>query len=229
MRKFLPEKIRRSRDDVRFIATFLEKELGLTVAGSWRRQTPTVGDLDVLVPPTLHYETILEFVKDELGYVEGRGGMTSQGWLPDFDEHGALLLNFWKVPEASNWAGMLLFATGPVDLNIRMRARAGGMGMMLSQYGMFRDGVQVDKNTEADIFRLLGLAYLRPTARQNFRDTLELIGASDTVPVLSSDGKSHYNVKVVNGAATACECRAFTFRGKCRHLTAAVNERNQDG
>jgi DNA polymerase (family 10) len=222
MRKFLPEKIRRPREAVAYLVADLEENAGLTVAGSWRRNTPTVGDLDILVPVTHDYDAIIAEAKERLGYVEMRGGMTSQGVIPNFDDDGDLLLNFWKVPSAEAWGAMLLFATGPVDLNVMMRSRAMQKGLMLSQYGLMRDAVQIDDSTEADIFQRLGLGYLGPEWRQQWRYTLDEVSKSRTVLVPSSDGKTSYNVTLNSrGLATACPCRGFTFRGHCRHLAAA--------
>lgn len=217
-RKYLPEKVRRGREEVAEIAERLEGR-GLIVAGSWRRGKDTVGDLDILVPGGQYHSTI-EWAEQELGYVEMRAGVTSQGTCILGDE--LLLLNFWKVPSTEAWGGMLLFASGPMELNIAMRARAMGLGWMLNQYGLFHGSEQLDDGTEAHIFELLGYQWLGPLDREDWRKRLRLKAADvKAVRVPTSDGSGFYTVTLKDGLGWDCECRGFSFRGRCRHLAEA--------
>lgn len=220
-RKYLPEKVRRYRDEVAEVVEELEAA-DLTIAGSWRRGAATVGDLDILVPAEQDYAEVIAWAHVELGYTEMRGGMTSQGTVPLGD--GNLLLNFWQVRAASEWGGMLLFASGPVDLNISMRARAMERGLTLSQYGLFDGDTQLDDGTEEGIFELLDLEFIAAEDRGGWRALYRTIYRTvmSTVLVPSSDGASTYEVTVRDGIGWECECRGFMYRRKCRHLAEAV-------
>jgi DNA polymerase (family 10) len=226
-RKYMPDKIRRPREALQILVDELEIG-GLTVAGSWRRGKETVGDLDILVPYDREMRADIATLC-KWGYHEIRGGnMKSEGTVP-LDDESLLLLNLWQVPTPQSWAGLLLFATGPNDLNISMRARAKGKSLTLSQYGLFQRfdpgdaPFQLDTGKdEREIFDLLGITYLTPEERERWRDYTGRKPAETTkVQVPSSDGKNTYTVTLKDGKGWDCECLGFGYRGKCRHLTIA--------
>lgn len=225
-RRFLPKKVRRPREEIHQAVSQLEL-VGLTAAGSYRREKETVGDLDVLVPSNLTMATATHSARLFFGYEEIRGGdLKSEGLCTYRDQ--PLLINFWHVPKHEAWAAMLLFATGPHDLNIMMRAKAKGMNLTLSQYGLFQqiapphDDFQLDRNTEESIFDVLQLKYLTPVERENWRDHLmKKPSKSIEVQVPSSDGVNFYSVEVKDGKGWDCSCKGFAYRNTCRHLTEA--------
>jgi DNA polymerase (family 10) len=155
-----PRKIRRPRAQLQPVVEQLGTELSLlnpglefTFCGSWRRGVDVIGDLDILV-------------------------ITETGRLaPDLLDPGVELpesvtwqhLDVWCAKPESRGA-MLVFTTGPGQLNMRQRARAKARGMALSQNGLTdrESGVQLDDGTEQDIYRLLGLPYLSPEERQRY-------------------------------------------------------------
>lgn len=235
MTKFLPDKIRRPREEMQQAVIQVEI-LGYTVAGSWRREKDTVGDLDIIVPAERDFGEACEEMTTFFGYEMIRhGSMKSEG-IAEY-HYKPLLLNLWRVPTPEAWAAMLLFSTGPYSLNIMMRAKALSKGWKLSQYGLFeRDveqgipelpGRQLDGGAqEVQIFELLGLEYLTPPERENWQDRLlatpKKTGAF--VQVLSSNGQDYYQVEVVDGKAVECECKGFTYRKSCRHLAEAEKQ-----
>ena len=67
---------------------------------------------------------------------------------------------------------MTLYFTGSDEHNKLMRSKAIELGYRLNEYGLFKvdaDGVVAERpekaDCEEDIYRLLGMAYLEPTAR----------------------------------------------------------------
>ena len=220
-RRYLPPKVRRPREELNQAAKQLEN-MGLILSGSWRRGKKTVGDLDCLV--TQPFREVIEFAHTIMGYTEIRGGdMKSEG-ICEY-KGSPLLLNFWRVPSAESYAAMLLFSTGPFDLNIAMRSRAKGKGQTLSQYGLFdtASGNQLDTGyDEQDIFEMLDYPFLTPEQREDWRDYLiPKPPKKHTVTVHSSDGVNTYFVVIENGKATECECKGWTYRHHCRHLEEA--------
>jgi len=75
------------------------------------------------------------------------------------------------VPYNSIHTAMLYF-TGPMELNTRMRNNAKKRNMILNEYGLFKetpDGKkQVKINSENDVFKYLGMKYLTPTEREKY-------------------------------------------------------------
>jgi DNA polymerase/3'-5' exonuclease PolX len=226
-RRFMPKKVRRPRDEMAQAAGQLEA-FGMVVAGSWRREKETVGDLDALT-----WEPIAEAVhvaQQYFQYEEIRGGeMKSEGIATYRGE--PLLLNFWHVPQPRASAGMLLFATGPHDLNIMMRAKAKAQDKTLSQYGLFQNGEQIDVGaTELDIFEKLGMVYLTPVEREHWRDYLtRKLSPNVEIQVPSSDGTNFYTVTLKGGKGWDCTCKGFAYRSQCRHLEEAEDLYKRSG
>jgi DNA polymerase/3'-5' exonuclease PolX len=225
----MPDKVRRPRKELYLAAEQLER-VGLTVAGSYRREKDTVGDLDLLVPPQMPLIEAQHYCTTFFGYAEIQGGLLKTAGLATFNGQ-PLLLNLWQVPGPETWAGMLLFATGPHDLNIMMRAKAKGQGKKLSQYGLFapgeegEDDVQLDSGErEEEIFQLLGLEYITPVEREVWRNYLlpKNEPSYSTVEVLSSNGVDTYTVTLKDGKGWDCTCPGFAYRHKCRHLEEAT-------
>jgi hypothetical protein len=177
--------------------------------------------LDILVPYSLDFGEAIEEFRTLFDYEEIQGQSMKSAGLCQY-KGTPLLLNLWRVPKASAWAGMLLFATGPYDLNIAMRARAKGKSLTLSQYGLFASEKQLDRgNIEEDIFELLHLPYLSPVERNDWQGKLVRQTVTETVQVPSSNGVTFYDVTMKDGEAQDCECQGFVYRSKCRHLEEA--------
>ena len=232
-KKFMPQKVRRPREELHQAVDQIEVGLGLIVAGSWRREKDNIGDLDILVPPDQDFGETEEKFMTLFGYEPIRhGSMKAEGICA---YHGSpLLINLWRVPEIKAWGGMLLFATGPFDLNIMMRANAKGRNWTLSQYGLFfENGEQVDyvegdnfDQAEERIFNNLALKYLTPVQREYWRQHLvtKPPKTTDLLRIDSSDGVSYYHVELQDGKAIDCECKGFQYRHKCRHLAEAEEQ-----
>lgn len=191
-----------------------------------------VGDLDCLVHHPRDFVEMVHVVRTLMGYEEIRGGTLKSEGIVQY-KGSPLLLNFWNVPEPSATGAMLLFSTGPYDLNIAMRARAKSTERTLSQYGLFdiKTGKQLDKgyeefarweDLEKDIFEQLGYEYLTPVERETWRDRLLKKPTKKTaVSIASSNGVDVYQVILEDGKAIECECKGFTYRQRCRHLQEA--------
>ena len=232
--QFLPPKVRRPRTELVAAAEQLTDVFNMVVAGSYRRQKDTIGDLDVLVPPERDFGEAIEEFTLLSGYEPLRSGPMKSEGIVEY-RGNPLLINLWRVRDTNAWGAMLLFATGPFDLNIMMRSKAKGHTWTLSQYGLFdsqdkqldiggpRGEGWTDEQLEADIFRLLGLDYVSPKERETWRDHIGRPPKTTRfVRVASSDGVSYYNVEIdAHDKAIDCECKGFEYRHKCRHLVEA--------
>lgn len=100
--------------------------------GSIRRQSPTVGDLDLLVTADDSGASMLDLtLPDWLTVTEKK----AHGWLSIDGER--MMVDAWWCPWSSR-GPFALFLTGPPDLNVWMRQQSNEAGVLLSQYGVFR-------------------------------------------------------------------------------------------
>ena len=79
-------------------------------------------------------------------------------------------LRWWKIDmfitDKYSYNFMLLFATGSGKYNMIMREVAKRKGMLLNQYGLYRDNEKISGiKSEKDIFKVLGMTYREPKDR----------------------------------------------------------------
>lgn len=171
-------KVRRDRNDAeRFVKVLNEQmptDIEYHLLGSWRRGAPTIGDLDVLVVTESGELTENLFdagVTLPANFVAQRhGAKVAQGdlVLPDGD---GFHVDFWSCRPRERGA-YLMFATGPMALNVAQRQQAVRMSMALSQVGLLARETkeQLDDGTERDIYRLIRWPWLEPEERQKWAD-----------------------------------------------------------
>ena len=149
------------------IIKVLKKVKGISkieVAGSYRRGAKTVGDLDILVCG------------------EAIDGKAIAGALTEtFPNHTVLAQGDTKfsfvmfprnlqvdvrfvVPES--WGAALLYFTGSKDFNVEMRKIAISKGYLLNEYGLFNEGEYIAGETEAEVFKALGMKAIKPENRK---------------------------------------------------------------
>lgn len=126
---------------------------GLTheVCGSYRRQSPDVGDIDFLVtgkPIGEELDKELKKLKVEMDW----SGTDKVG----FQVSGMHVDIKW-VPEES-WGAGLVHHTGPWGFNIKLRSLAKKKGLLLNEYGLYTrddDRKVIAQKTEAEVLLCL--------------------------------------------------------------------------
>jgi DNA polymerase (family 10) len=150
-----------------------------TVAGSFRRGSATVGDLDLLVATESPAEAIAAFCAyDEVAHVTARGRTRAAAVLAN-----GLQVDLRAVRPRSYGAALTYF-TGSKGHNIQLRRIAQRQGMKLSEYGLFRGKKAIAGATEESVYSALGLPWIPPELREN-RGELEA-AAAGTLPKLVS-------------------------------------------
>jgi DNA polymerase/3'-5' exonuclease PolX len=142
---------------------------GAIVAGSWRREEPLVGDIDVVVTAPLHkvVKQLIDarYIVAMLGEGEERfSGVAHLGGL-------YRKIDIIRTTPAER-AFALVYFTGDLVQNVKMRRRAKQMGYTLSQHGLrsIKTGKDVSLSTERDIFAFLKMPYVEPPARVHKAD-----------------------------------------------------------
>ncbi len=171
--EFLEKSAGRIRLDQAFHAAavvidFLNKLPGVKkigYAGSLRRCTETIGDVDILVAAKDGKKIIDAFVKCEF----------VQEVLAAGDTKGAAIIktnscpvhvDIRVMPEKSFGAAWQYF-TGSKQHNVRLREIAVKAGLKLNEYGLFRGKKMIAGKTENEIYKKLGLDYVEPMLRED--------------------------------------------------------------
>jgi len=133
----------------------------LTLAGSFRRSRETVGDLDILAVSEQAESLMDVFVAyEDVVQVLAQGKTKSSVTL-----RSGLQVDLRVIPEASYGAALHYF-TGSQAHNIAIRRRAQERGLKINEYGVFEDEKPVAGDTEAAVFRSVGLAEIPPELRE---------------------------------------------------------------
>lgn len=139
----------------------------LDVAGSFRRQEDTIGDLDFLAvsekpEELIHYFVAHPDVKKVLAEGGTKGAIVLKG-----DQQVDL-----RVVAEDEWGAALQYFTGSKNHNVSVRTHARTLGMTINEYGVFKlnpDKTKGDKVAGADekeVYKALGLEYPEPTERK---------------------------------------------------------------
>ena len=137
------------------------------VAGSLRRQLPTINDLDLVVLATQPEQVM------SLGAWMQRHGV--QNWdnarstgafaAPVYGEAAPMQVDIYLVRSHWQWGTQIMTWTGPKAHNIAMRTWAKAHGWKLSQNGLEKNGECYMTFTEEEVFSTLGLPFIPPTVR----------------------------------------------------------------
>ena len=181
------------------------------IAGSVRRMTPTVNDIDIVVAPRWTPQLVdmfggasdwqpqgldrwlAETLKGSAGRVtwdmREDGGIRRQVDLRALRVDG-ILVELWlaQAPESDNFGALLQMRTGPREWNIALISQA---RRMACQYkagkGIFRGSDRVDDDTEEGIFQILGLPSRIPPRRRHDPTLIKALGEGRlTIDVLNS-------------------------------------------
>ena len=131
----------------------------IEVAGSVRRQKPTVNDIDIILIPSDLWNLSHELMG--LGPAKLRGEK-----LKRVNYNGVELDIYCATPET--WATLLLIRTGSKESNIRLAtlAKKKGWHLAASGDGLFDEKAQrIAGDSEESIYQALGLPYQQPWER----------------------------------------------------------------
>lgn len=147
-------------------------QLECVVAGSYRRKMHDSGDIDCIIANVSgklsdrEIDLFLDRIRrkglltDELG----RGENKFIGVCIDKDGiHRRIDFEFCR--DYTNFPYELVYFTGSQENNLEMRQKAKDLGMLLNQNGLWRGGNLIKAKTENDVFKNIGMKYLKPEDR----------------------------------------------------------------
>jgi DNA polymerase (family 10) len=149
------------------------------VAGSARRMTDSVKDLDVIA--TAHDALALAQAATELELVEQAGTPGEAGVR--LRTHTGIQVDL-RIVAPDQFGNLLQHFTGSKQHNMALRDAAVRRGLHVSEYGVLDDSTGETHRcaAEAEVYGLLGLQYIEPELREN-RGELEA-AANGTLPEL---------------------------------------------
>ena len=166
------KKKRHRREDVEPIAkkilSMLKKIKGVKkveIAGSYRRENKMIGDLDILI----NVETrdlaslLINKISKSFPNITILGAGDTKISFVIFPEN--LQVDIRMIGDDSYGAALLYF-TGSKNHNIKMRNIAIKKGLLLNEYGLFKEGEYMAGKTEKEIFKKLGMDYIKPDERK---------------------------------------------------------------
>jgi DNA polymerase (family 10) len=171
------------------------------IAGSARRWTDSVKDLDVIA--TASDPLALAQAAASLELVEKANTPAAAGVR--LMTHTGLQVDL-RIVEPDQFGNLLQHFTGSKEHNMALREAAVRKGLHVSEYGVLddADGVTHRCATEHEVYELLGLQYIEPELREN-RGELEA-AAKGTLPELITvgdlQGDLHCHTVASDGTAT---------------------------
>lgn len=129
-------------------------------AGSYRREKPTVGDIDIVVVTKKP-----QAVSDAISKLPIVRHVVAHGDTKlSFDLSSGLRTDIRFLPR-DKWGSALLYFTGDKEHNIALRKRAIDRGWKLSEYGLFEGEKIIASKEEEDIYKALDLPWMKPKER----------------------------------------------------------------
>jgi DNA polymerase (family 10) len=169
-------------------------------AGSLRRWRETVGDVDVLSASPNHDATINRLtdwgeVEEVIEAGSGKASVRARGLRVDL-----------RVVDPDEFGSALQYFTGSRDHNVELRSRAIEADLKVNEYGVFdvgdvpasvedqRAGERVAGETEASVYRAVGLPWIPPELRE---DNGEIdVAAGEALPDLIETTDLHGDLHV---------------------------------
>ena len=176
----------------------------VVLAGSARRWTETCKDIDIVATASDPEALAQVLTEHELADERRSGGAGGAS----IRTHNGLSVDLRIVPPAE-FGNLLQHFTGSKEHNVKLRERALGSGLSVSEHGVTETetGVVHTCETEAEVYALLGLPYIEPELRQGEQE-LALAEAGELpelVTVGDLRGELHCHTTLSDGQNSLAE------------------------
>lgn len=171
----------------------------VAVAGSYRRQRETVGDLDVLATGDRHAAIIQAFLAyPDIGRVLSKGTTRSSVLLKI-----GMQVDL-RVVKAESFGSAMVYFTGSKSHNVALRRLAQKRGLKINEYGVYRGDQRIAGTTEASVYATLDLPFIPPELQEN-RGELEAAAEQrlpDLIDIDDLRGDLHVHTTATDGRAS---------------------------
>ncbi len=134
----------------------------VVVAGSYRRQKETVGDLDILATCRKNSKIMDRFVGyEDVQQIVSQGETRSTVIL-----RSGVQVDLRVVAQVSYGAALMYF-TGSKEHNIAVRKIGLAKKLKINEYGAFRGEKRVAGRTEEEMYATIGLPFIEPELRED--------------------------------------------------------------
>lgn len=153
----------------KLLESILDKKYIFEICGSYRRKKEFSNDIDLLITTKIynnnHLKLIIELLKEHL-IVDSlvTNNKTKYMGFCKYKNNPVRRIDI-RFVKYENFNSALLYFTGSVDLNKKMRNIAKKLGYKLSEYGLSKNNKYEKITSEKDIFDILGMDYLSPENR----------------------------------------------------------------
>ena len=194
------------------------------IAGSTRRGKEVIGDIDLLAASTKP-----EKVMDSFVTAPGVAEILSRGATKSSIRLDSGMQADLRVVTPDEYPYALLYFTGGKEHNTAMRQRAKERGLKLNEYGLFKSAARIPCESEEDVFRALGLAFIPPELRENTgeielaaRGPLpRLVELSDLKGIFHCHSNYSDGVESIETMAREAMARGYTYLGISDHSRSA--------
>ena len=196
----------------------------VVAAGSFRRMRETVGDLDLLVTARKSNAAVERFV----GYGEV-ASVTAQGETRASVRLKCGLQVDLRVVARESFGAALVYFTGSKAHNIALRRIALERGLKLNEYGVFKGEKRIAGETEASVYRAVGLPEIPPELRED-RGEIEAARAGRLprlVALADLKGDLHAHTRATDGRSTLEEMAAAAQALGFAYLAITEHSRRQ--
>lgn len=205
-------------------------------AGSLRRLSETIGDIDILATSPDADALVEAFIS--LGGVTATLGSGSTKASVVIDDHIQVDL---RVVGEDEWGAALMYFTGSKGHNIQLRQRALERGWTLNEYSLssVEDGTVIAASMEHDIYEALDLPWISPELREGTGEIAAIEVGDLPAPVtvdsirgdlhvhtdMSGDGKSSLDEMLTAVRDRGLDYVAITDHGEDLALNGLSRER----
>ncbi len=207
----------------------------ISVAGSLRRASETIGDIDILIaaeekdaPALMSRFTGLDGVMEVLGQGETKSSVRSnEGRQVDL-----------RIVSPDHYPAALMYFTGSKEHNVALRQRARDKKLQLNEYGLFHQNEEkqadfdrpLPAKSETDIYRHLDLGYIPPELREDHGEfelasggeVPQLLEPSDLRGILHAHSTWSDGKRSIREMAEACMERGYEYLGLTDHSRSAA-------
>lgn len=143
-------------------------KLRAKICGSYLRGRETSGDVDIIISEANDTEFIEKFLAESSGLFKHILAHGDSKVLSLGGTRGTMRRIDLELVKHSSWVYALLYFTGSAGFNKHMRAIAKDRGFLLNHLGIFHSAMEVELESEEEVFAFLNMPFLTPRERDAF-------------------------------------------------------------